>query len=107
MGLPCRHSRRQDGQIHGRVESQTLFLTMAPQATGVVPLCTTVTAVFRGFFRVVGLTAKFRQEAGDFLALVSAVAARGNAVCSYSSGVTPAPQGVGMDMEEPGYFPHR
>jgi hypothetical protein len=70
-------------------------------------LLTTVTAVFPGFFPVVGLAAMFRQEVSDFLAPKSAVTPRGNAVCPYSSVVTPAPQGVRMDMKEPGYFPDR
>ena len=53
------------------------------------------------------MAVKFRQEADYFLALESAVTPRGNAVCSYSSVVTPAPQGVGMNMEESGHFPDR
>jgi hypothetical protein len=56
---------------------------------------------------VVGLAVKFRQEADYVLALESAVTPRGNAVCSYCSFVAPTPQGVGMDMEELGYFPYR
>jgi hypothetical protein len=56
---------------------------------------------------VICLAAKFRQEAGDFLTLVSAVTPRSNSVCLYSSVVTPAPQGVRMDMKKPGYFPDR
>jgi len=47
------------------------------------------------------------QEASDVLALESAVTPQGDAVCVYSSVITPPPQGVGMDMEKPGYFPHR
>jgi len=51
--------------------------------------------------------AELCKEASDFLALEPAVAPGGNAVCLYSSFVTPPPQGVRVDMEEPGYFPHR
>ena len=53
------------------------------------------------------MAVKFRQEAVDFLAFKSAVATGRNAVCSYSSVVTPAPKGVRMDMEELGHFPDR
>ena len=74
---------------------------------GEVVLLTTVIMAALGFLPVVCLGVKFSQEAGDFLALKSAVATGGNAVCLYSSVVTPSPQGVRMDMEEPGYFPDR
>jgi len=50
------------------------------------------------------MAVKFRQEADYFLSLESAVASGGNAVCLYSAIVTPAPKGVGMDMEELGHF---
>jgi hypothetical protein len=50
---------------------------------------------------------EFRQEASDFLALESAITPTGYAICSYSSAAAPPPQGVGMDMEELGYFPDR
>ena len=51
--------------------------------------------------------AELGKEASDFLALESAVTPRGNAVCPDSSVVATTPQGVRMDMEESGYFPHR
>lgn len=47
------------------------------------------------------------QEAGDFFALESAVTPLRDAICPYLPVVTPAPQRVGMDMEEPGYLPQR
>jgi len=47
------------------------------------------------------------KEASDFLALKSPVTPGCNAVCPYSSFVTPTPQGVRIDIEELGYFPHR
>jgi hypothetical protein len=50
---------------------------------------------------------KLGKEASDFLALESAVTPGGDAVCLYSSIVTPPPQGVRMDMEELGDLPHR
>jgi hypothetical protein len=54
----------------------------------------------------VAVPVKLIQEAGDFLAPVSAVAALRNAVCSDSSVVAPTPQGIGVDVEDPGYFPY-
>jgi hypothetical protein len=59
------------------------------------------------FLPVVGMTVQFSQEAGDFLALKSAVTPRVNAIWPDFSFVTPTPQGVRMDMQEPGYFPDR
>jgi hypothetical protein len=41
---------------------------------------------------------KLLDKVGHFLALESAVTPGSNAVCLYSSLVTPAPQGVGMNM---------
>jgi hypothetical protein len=52
------------------------------------------------------MAVKFSQETDDFLTLESAVTPAVNTVSLYYSLVTPAPQGVGMDMEKPGYFPH-
>ena len=59
------------------------------------------------FLGVVGLAVRFCQETENFLTLESAVTPRVNGVCPYSAIITPAPQGVGMDMEKPGYFPDR
>ena len=56
---------------------------------------------------VVYLGVNFSQETGNFLALKPAVAPRVDAVCPDFSLVTPAPQGVRVDMEELGYLPHR
>ena len=36
----------------------------------------------------------------------SSVSPRCNVVCRYFPSITPAPQGIGMDVEEPGYFPY-
>jgi hypothetical protein len=47
------------------------------------------------------------KEVDNFLTLESAVTPGGNAVCPYSAIITPAPQGVGMNVEEPGHFPDR
>ena len=44
------------------------------------------------------------QEARNVSALKPSVTPGSNAVCPYSSFIAPAPQGIGMDMEEPGYF---
>ena len=59
-----------------------------------------------GFSRVASVAVKAGQKASDFLALESPVTPAVNAVCRYPSFVTPPPQGVRMDAEEPGYFPH-
>ena len=59
------------------------------------------------FSPLVYMGVKPRQEIGAFLALKSPVTPATNPICSYSSCITPPPQGVGMDMEQPGYLPHR
>jgi len=51
--------------------------------------------------------AELCKEPSNFLALKSAVTPEVHVIGLYSSGVTPPPQGVRMDMEEPGYFSHR
>jgi hypothetical protein len=51
--------------------------------------------------------AELCKEPSNFLTLKSAVTPEVNVIGLYSSGVTPPPQGVRMDMEEPGYFSHR
>ena len=53
------------------------------------------------------MAVQFRKEAGDFLALESSITSAVNAVCLYYSFVTPASQGVGMDVKDPRYFPDR
>lgn len=60
-----------------------------------------------GFSPLVCRCVKLRQEVGDFLALESPVTPAIDAVCLYSSVVTPPPESIRMDMEEPGYFPDR
>ena len=80
-----------------------MFLRTASQAAGCRALLTTVTAVFP----VVGLVVQFRQEPDDFVAFEPAVTPRSNAVRPDCSLVTPAPQGVRMDVKKSGYFPDR
>ena len=45
------------------------------------------------------------KKASDVLASKSTITARGDTVCLYSSVAAPPPQGIRMDMEEPGYLP--
>jgi hypothetical protein len=66
---------------------------------------TTATIAYSGFPVAVIVPAKFIQETNDFFALISAITPGRNAVCTYSSVVTPAPQGVGMDVKDPRHFP--
>jgi hypothetical protein len=54
---------------------------------------------YPGFLVAVAVPAKLIQEAGDFFALESAITPLVNVIGLYSSGVTPAPQRVWMDME--------
>jgi hypothetical protein len=56
------------------------------------------------FFPGIGLAVEFRQETGYFLTLESAITPWVDAICPYPSHIIPASQGVGMNMEEPGYF---
>ena len=48
---------------------------------------------------------EFSQEAFNILPPEPPVPPEGNAVGLYYSFVGPAPQGIGMDMEDIGYFP--
>jgi len=47
------------------------------------------------------------KEASNVLSPKSSVTPGCNAVSSYYSFVAPAPQGIGMDMEEMSYFSYR
>ena len=59
---------------------------------------------------LVGLTAaafagfEFSHKAGKILSPKSSVATMSNAVCPYYRPVRPAPQGIGMDMEQAGHL---
>jgi hypothetical protein len=56
-----------------------------------------------GFLAALAVLVDLIQEADDFLTAASTITPLRNAVCSDSSVVAPAPQGVRMDMEDPGY----
>jgi hypothetical protein len=45
------------------------------------------------------------KKVSNILASESSITAGGDAVCLYSSVATPPPQGVGMNMKEPGHLP--
>lgn len=98
MGLPCLGNIRQGRQIDGRRERQIVFLRTASQAAGCRALITTVAAVFPDFFPVVCLGTKFSQEADYLVAFEPAVTPRSDAIGPDYSLITPAPQGIGMDV---------
>jgi len=56
---------------------------------------------------IASVCVELNQEASNVLSPKSSVAPGCNAVNSYYSFVAPAPQGIGMDMEEMSYFPYR
>jgi hypothetical protein len=49
---------------------------------------------------------KFSKEAGNIVPPESSVTPGGDAVDLYSAGIRPVPQGIGMNMEQAGYFPY-
>jgi len=75
-----------------------VFLRTASQAAGCRALITTVAAVFPDFFPVVCLGTKFSQEADYLVAFEPAVTPRSDAIGPDYSLITPAPQGIGMDV---------
>ncbi len=60
-----------------------------------------------GFFLGMGPGSNVDEEAGDILFLESPVATHINAVCFHHAEVTPASEGVVMDVEKMGRFPYR